>query len=385
MRVALAAIIVAAAVVAMVGGTAASGSPTAAPSVAVIGDSVTERIEQVPEAAFALEERLRITVDAGVCRRLVDSSCQYGGTYASSALDAIRSLRQLPGVVVLDVGYNETASSFAAGAATIMNYLTGRGVTHVVWVTLRERQPSYADTNAVIRGLAKRWPTVVRVLDWNALSQAKPWFEQDDVHLNTNGALALALALRSGVLSACGKACLLPNRPPLQALLPAKPICTEGAGGKWAAVLGTPASATQALALQRRAIAAGFGQSVIVQATRSVYEVVLFGFDTRAAAVDYYLQAKTRGFRLTIAPNIDNCGDENGGWQAVFGHTTTQAAASALLARIRSAGFKDGSSVQVVVPNDFEVVVGGIQSTTQFTGFADEALKAHFIVSFQPD
>src|SRR5207244_1082808 len=163
---------------------------------------------------------------------------------------------------------------FAAGAATMMTELRRRGVAHVVWVTLRERQPGYADTNRSIRELAKQWPGVVRVVDWNAISQRQPWFEQDDVHLNTDGAVNLA------------------------------------------------------------------------QATPKVYEIVLFGFDTRAAAIDYYLQAKARGFRLTVAPNIDNCGNENGGWQAVFGHTTTRAAAASLLERIRAAGFSDGSGIQ---------------------------------------
>ena len=364
---------------------ATSVAPTPTPRVAVIGDSVAERIEQLPVAAFALESRLAITVDAAVCRRVIDRSCAYGGAHATSALDAIESLPKVPRVVVLDVGYNETAASFAAGAATMMTELRRRGVAHVVWVTLRERQPGYADTNRSIRELAKQWPGVVRVVDWNAISQGQPWFEQDDVHLNTDGAVNLALAIRSGVLSACGMACLLPNRPPLQALLRTEAICTEGAGGSWAAVLATADRARTALTLQRQAIAKGFTQSVIVQATPKVYEIVLFGFDTRAAAIDYYLQAKARGFRLTVAPNIDNCGNENGGWQAVFGHTTTRAAAASLLERIRAAGFSDGSGIQTVVPGDYEVVIEGIQSTKQFNGFAQEALRAGFIVSFEPD
>jgi lysophospholipase L1-like esterase len=359
--------------------------PSATRAVAVIGDSVTERIEQLPAAAFALESGLRITVDAGVCRRLVAPSCEYSGAVAPSALEALRSLKQVPKVVVINLGYNESTPSFAAGAATIMSELTRRGVARVVWVTLRERQQSYANTNGAIRELAVKWPGVVRVLDWNAISQGQPWFEQDGVHLNTDGATQLALAIRSGLLSACGKGCLLPSRPPLQALLPAQAICTEGAGGAWAAVLATAGSAKQALALQRQAIAKGFTQSVIVQSTPTLWEIVLFGFDTRAAAVDYYLPARIRGFRLTVAPNVDNCGNQDGSWRAVFGHTTTRAGASALLQRIRASGFKDGSSVQAVVPNDYEVVVGGIQSTSQFTGFAQEALRAGFIVSYQPD
>lgn len=365
------------------GRTVVAGSATPA-GVLVIGDSVTERIEQLPQAAFALEDRLQITVNAAVCRRLVAASCDYAGVSAPSALDVIRSLRRSPSVVVLNLGYNESAASFATGAAMIMTALKQRGVAHVVFLTLQGRS-SYADTNRVIHALAARWPRMVQVIDWSTLSRGQPWFEQDGIHLNTDGAVALASAIRSGVLSACGKNCVLPERPLLQALLQTEAVCTEGAGGAWAAVLATAGSAGQALTVQRRATASGFGQSVIVQATPKTWEIVLFGFPTRAAAVNYYLQAKKRGFRLTIAPNIDNCDNQNGSWRAVFGQTTTTAAARSLLDRIRAAGFKDGSSIQTVVPGHYQVIIDGIQSTDQFTGFAQEALKAGFIVAFQPD
>ena len=360
-------------------------SATAVMPVAVIGDSVSDRIEQIPEAAYALESGLAMNVDAGVCRRLVEQSCEFNGTRATSVLEVIRSWRRVPSVVVIDVGYNESTVSFTRGAATIMAVLTRRGVRRVLWVTLHERQQSYADTNLTIRALAKRWPTIVRVVDWNAVSIGQPWFEQDDVHLNTVGAVRLARLVHTNVRAACSGGCSLPKRPPMQPLSRSDAVCTEGAGGAWAAVLGTAGSARDALTLQRRAIAKGFGQTVTVQANPSVYEVVLFGFPTRAAAVGEYLEAKQRGLRMTIAPNVDNCGNENGSWKAVFGHTTTATAARTLLVRIRAAGFADGSQIQNDQPRDYEVVVEGIQSTKQFTAFAAEALRAGFITSFEPD
>ena len=64
-----------------------------------------------------------------------------------------------------------------------------------------------------------------------------------------------------------------------------------------------------------------------MQATPTGWEIVLFGFPARAAAIDYYFPAKLRDFRLTVAPNVDNCDNQNGSWQAVFGHTTTKSAA----------------------------------------------------------
>ena len=360
-------------------------SATQVTPVAVIGDSVSARIEQIPEAAYALENGLAMDVDTGVCRRLVEQSCEFNGTRAPSTLEVIRSWRRLPSVVVIDVGYNESTLSFTRGSATVMAALTRRGVTRVLWVTLRERQQSNADTNLAIRALAKRWPTIVRVVDWNAGSSGQPWFEQDGVHLDTVGAVMLARLIHTNARAACSGGCSLPKRPPLQPLSRAHAVCTEGAGGAWAAVLGTAGSARDSLALQRRAVAKGFGQTVIVQANPSVFEVVLFGFPTRAAAVGVYLEAKQRGFRMTIAPNIDNCGNESGSWKAVFGHTATATAARRLLARIRAAGFADGSQIQNNQPRDYEVVVEGIQSTTQFTAFAAKALKAGFIISFEPD
>ena len=366
--------------------TATSSSATSPTgSAMVIGDSVSALIEEVPAAAYALGNGLAVSADLAVCRRLVAPSCTYKGTQPPTALEQIESLPRTPRVVVLDVGYNDNSDTFIQDAATVTAALVKRGVGRVVWVTLREERSSYADSNNAIRTLAKRWPTVIRIADWNATSAGQPWFEPDGLHLNPLGAEMLAQLIHSNLVAACNGGCSLPSRPLLQPIPAGAKVCTEGAGGAWAAILATARSASGALALQRRAIAAGFGQSVIVQPSVGAYEIVLFGFTTRAAAIDYYLQARLRGFRLTVAPNIDACGDENGGWKAVFGHTATLPAAKQLLTRIRAVGFRDGSGIQSTGLGDHEVVVAGIQSTKQFTGFANEALKAGYIVSFKPD
>ena len=44
-------------------------------------------------------------------------------------------------VAVVDVGYNDTPSGFAAGIDRVMRALVDAGVDQVVWITLRERRP----------------------------------------------------------------------------------------------------------------------------------------------------------------------------------------------------------------------------------------------------
>lgn len=365
-----------------------AASSVASPQrVTLIGDSVGARLEQVPSAAQALEVRLSVRTRLAVCRRLVSRSCSFHGVRPPTVLQEIRSLgSRIDGVVVIEVGYNDTPSDFAQGVDVIMGALTRRGAPHVVWVTLRERQPSYRDINRIIRDLKRQWPQVVRIADWSLVSAGQPWFEADAVHLNTDGANALATLIHASVVAACGKPCVTNafDAMPLQRTPRGAPRCAQRAGGAWAAVLARTTTAQRALALQQRAIAAGFGQSVLVQPRPEVYEVVLFGFPDKAGATSIYLEARARGFRSSAVPNDGPCDDLSGDWEADFGHTATRAEAAALLARVQAAGFRDGSKIEIDEPDNFEVAVEGIESTSQFADFAAEALRAGFVVSFEP-
>ena len=94
---------------------------------------------------------MRATSSAGgstsgsTSRRADDLSPTGACTTASgppSALDAIRDLGPALGqVAVVDVGYNDTPSGFAAGIDRVMRALVDAGVDQVVWITLRERRP----------------------------------------------------------------------------------------------------------------------------------------------------------------------------------------------------------------------------------------------------
>jgi hypothetical protein len=152
---------------------------------------------------------MRVRLDLAVCRRLVEPSCSYDGSTPSTALQAVQSYgHSLGKVLIVKVGYNESAAGYGRGIDRVMRAAIADGATGVVWVTLRE-QGSYSSlyhaTNAVIRQAGTRWPQLV-VADWNSYSAGKPWFGSDGLHLSTTGATALATFLRPYILRAAATA-----------------------------------------------------------------------------------------------------------------------------------------------------------------------------------
>ena len=85
-------------------------------------------------------------------------------------------------MLIVDVGYNESAAGYREGIDRIMRAAQAQGATGVVWVTLRETRDIYRQTNATIRAAQKRWPQL-QVADWNAYSRGKPWFSSDGLHM----------------------------------------------------------------------------------------------------------------------------------------------------------------------------------------------------------
>ena len=104
-------------------------------------------------------------------------------------------------VLIVDVGYNESASGYREGIDRVMRAARAQGASGVVWVLLRETRDIYRETNAVIRSAQKRWPELL-VADWNAYSRGKPWFSSDGLHMGVTGADALAAFLRPYVFRA---------------------------------------------------------------------------------------------------------------------------------------------------------------------------------------
>ena len=184
----------------LAGATAADAKGPLA--VTFVGDSVPASISYIPAAQAQLRRGLKVRLDLRVCRRLVQPSCTYQGETPPSALAAVQGYgRSLGQVLIVNVGYNESADGYRQGIDRIMRAALAQGAAGVVWVTLRETRSIYRATNVVIKAAAKRWPQLL-VADWNAFSSGKPWFGDDGLHLTSTGATALATFLRPYVWKA---------------------------------------------------------------------------------------------------------------------------------------------------------------------------------------
>jgi hypothetical protein len=182
--------------------TAGSAGKKAPLKVTFVGDSVAASISYTTTAQAQLKRGLSVRLDLRVCRRLVQPSCSYQGSTPTTALQAVQSYgRSLGRVLIVKVGYNESAQGYRQGIDRIMRAALAEGATGVVWVTLRETSDTYHWTNVAIKTAAKRWPQLV-VADWNAYSAGKPWFGSDGLHMSATGATALAAFLRPYVFRA---------------------------------------------------------------------------------------------------------------------------------------------------------------------------------------
>lgn len=185
--------------------TAASASPSGKKApirVTFIGDSVAASISYAATAQAQLKKGLAVRLDLRVCRRLVQPSCTYQGSTPTTALQAVQALgRSLGRVLIVNVGYNESAQGYREGIDRVMRAALAQGAAGVVWVTLKETSDTYHWTNLAIKTAAKRWPQLV-VADWNAFSAGKPWFGSDGLHMSATGATELARFLRLYVFRA---------------------------------------------------------------------------------------------------------------------------------------------------------------------------------------
>jgi hypothetical protein len=182
--------------------TGPAGAAKHPPRVTFVGDSVAASLAYVTSARAELRAGMRVTLDLRVCRRLVQPSCAYQGSAPTTALQAVQGYgRSLGDVLIVKVGYNESAQGYRRGIDRVMRAALAQGAKEVVWVTLRETRSIYHWTNVAIRRAAQRWPQLV-VADWNAYSSGRPWFGDDGLHLTTTGANALAVFLHRSVVEA---------------------------------------------------------------------------------------------------------------------------------------------------------------------------------------
>jgi hypothetical protein len=186
---------------------ASGAAATAAPRVTLVADSVGGVLFWQRQARDELGRGIDFRIDIRTCRRLVSEGCVYDGERPPSALEAIGDLGPALGrVAVIDVGYNDAPSGFAAGIDRVMRALVDAGVDQVVWITLRERQGSWADINDQSRAARKRWPQLT-VGDWDLESRDHDEWFADGIHMNWDGGEAFTRFLRPLVVGACGVAC----------------------------------------------------------------------------------------------------------------------------------------------------------------------------------
>jgi len=178
----------------------ASAGAAAPPSVLVIGDSVATGMYWHDDAIAVMQENLGVYWDVAVCRTIDGTSCPFDGERAPTLVQAVAARGTVPPTVVVEVGYNDPAGTFAAEVDKAMSALTAAGATHVLWLTMRESRAPYPTLNALLDKAAARWPQL-ELVDWNAVSESHPsWFQTDDVHLTAEGGIAMAHLAHGAVM-----------------------------------------------------------------------------------------------------------------------------------------------------------------------------------------
>lgn len=203
----------------------AGTTAVAVPDVTFLGDSASFAIGNDPVAAGILRRGVDVRLEAAVCRRLARVSCPDGDVRPPTVLDLIaRDGDRLGRTVVVAVGYNDPESEYAGEIEEVVTALEAAGVERILWVTLRAVRQPHLTMNEAIRAAAARHPRMV-VVDWNELARTRPsWFAEDGIHLERDGARAMAALVRR-TLGAVGAARPLP---PLAIATPSLPGARVG-------------------------------------------------------------------------------------------------------------------------------------------------------------
>jgi len=104
-------------------------------------------------------------------------------------VQADRAAGTLGRVLVVELGTNGAVEPSDVDAMM----QAASGVSRVVFVNVCVPRPWAAPDNAVLAAGVARYPGLAVLADWNALATPHPeWFTADQVHLNPDGAAALA-------------------------------------------------------------------------------------------------------------------------------------------------------------------------------------------------
>jgi len=177
--------------------SAGAGAP---PTVLVIGDSVATGMYWNNDAIAVMQANLDVVWDVAVCRTIEGVSCPFEGGRVPTLIQAVDDRGVVPPIVVVEVGYNDPADTFASAVDDAMSALVSAGARHVLWLTMRESRGPYPTLNALLEKAAGRWPQL-ELVDWNAASKSRQaWFQNDNVHLTPQGGLALAHLAHGAVI-----------------------------------------------------------------------------------------------------------------------------------------------------------------------------------------
>jgi hypothetical protein len=176
----------------LVSATSAAGTNAALQHITIFGDSVAATFTWDPTARTVLAEGDRVTFELSPCGRLTEPGCLTPPPPSVFTKVELLGHRIGPTVVVL-VGYNDDPHVYRAGIDEVLRAMQRRGVTHVIWLTLRAINMQYLLINEVIHGASSRWRGLMTVLDWNSYSRSHPtWFAADRIHLSALGGVRLA-------------------------------------------------------------------------------------------------------------------------------------------------------------------------------------------------
>lgn len=170
------------------------------PRVTVIGDSILTAVMWNVEPRAIVQQSLAVRWEVEICRRLTGDSCPFDGGEAPNFVDTVKRLGpDLAPTVVVEMGYNDYADSFAANVEEAVQALLAGGAQHILWLSLRETQTQFIAMNQVLEDAARRHPEMT-IVDWNLLSANHPeWFQTDFLHLRYAGALAMASLIHDAI------------------------------------------------------------------------------------------------------------------------------------------------------------------------------------------
>ena len=165
----------------------------------IIGDSVATGMSWDDQAIAVAQKNLAVHWQVAICRTLAGVSCPFEGVRPPTLLDVVASLGRVPPIVVVVVGYNDPAPTFATSVDSSLQALTAAGAKHVIWLTLRAARAPYQALNDVLRSEAKQWP-MLDLVDWDGVSAPHPeWFQSDGVHLLPAGGVAMAHLIHAAI------------------------------------------------------------------------------------------------------------------------------------------------------------------------------------------